>query len=59
VKAMAACYEVYRTEEVFVVFQISRWIDLLFLANGLAASCHLDRLFYFLLIALFNDATNY
>jgi hypothetical protein len=56
---MTTCYEVYRTEVVFVVCQISRWIDLLFLANGLATSCHLDRLSYFLLIALFNDAASY
>jgi len=56
---MTKCYEVCRTEEVFVVCQISRWIDALFLANGLEISCHLDRLSYFLLIALFNDAANY
>ena len=56
---MITWYEVYRTEELFVVCQISRWIDPLFLANGLATSCHLDRLSYFLLIALFNDVANY
>jgi hypothetical protein len=56
---MTTCYNVYRTEELFVVCQISLWIDPLFLANGLATSCHLDRLSYFPLIALFNDATNY
>lgn len=56
---MTKCYEVYRTEEVFVVCQISRWIDALFLASVLATSCHMERVFYFLLIALFNDAANY
>jgi len=56
---MTKCFEVYSTEEVFVVCQISRWIDALFLANGLATSCHMNRLSYFLLIVLLNDAANY